>query len=63
MGLGSKNDGWYVSEALWQRMELLLPLESPTHSGAKTRAFPTGLPSGSCSLLRDEHFTPVVCAA
>jgi putative transposase len=25
MGLVSKNDGWYISEALLQRMEPLLP--------------------------------------
>ena len=29
MGLARKNDGWHISEALWQRMEPLLPPGKP----------------------------------
>ena len=42
MGLVSKDDGWHISEALWQRMEPLLLPRKPTRWGTTTRAFPTG---------------------
>ena len=38
MGLVSKKDGWYVSEALWQRMELLLPPRKPHPLGVPQSA-------------------------
>jgi hypothetical protein len=63
IGLVSKNDGWCISEALWQRMAPLLPPQKPHPLRVPEPAHSRGLPPGSFSPLRVEHFTPVVCAA
>ena len=40
MGLVSKNDGWHISEALWQRMEPLLPPRKPHPLGCHNPRVP-----------------------
>lgn len=40
MGLVSKNDGWHINEALWQRMEPLLPPRKPHPLGCHNPRVP-----------------------
>jgi len=44
MGLVEKDDGWRMPDAVWAKLEPLLPPGLLIHWSATTREYPTGWP-------------------
>ena len=60
MGLVSKNDGWHISEALWERMEPLLPPRKRHPLGCHNPRVPDRAAMNAI-LVCAAHGVPVEC--